>query len=296
MLRPEQMSKVSVTGTRAILEDFIEAIHDQNVVHLSDYDGNIEGFDHGNPTESADAAAEKLVTVRSVQSILGVTEEDAGPTRIVTDEALDDQLERIRSEVNELDEERSALEDEYREMEERIEAADPFVELGIDLEYLSGYDNLEVAVGEAEAEPVQDALARGDNIRAYDVFEGEDIVAAFVYPSKGHENVIDDALVGVDFTHVEVPNASGSPEDYIADLQRERAKLERNIEELEAELEALRLEHADFLLAAEEKLTIEVQKAEAPLQFATTQRAFVGEGWIPTSDYTEFASAIRDAL
>ncbi|MFB6269756.1 MAG: V-type ATP synthase subunit I, partial [Halobacterium sp.] len=148
MLRPERMSKVSVTGSKRVQQDVIEAIHDLNLVHLSDYDGTIEGFENGDPLEGADDASEKLVTVRSLASTLDVSEEDAGPTRIVTEEALETELEEIRVEVNELDDRRNELEDELRDIEERIGAVEPFADLGIDLDLLSGYDSLQVAVGE----------------------------------------------------------------------------------------------------------------------------------------------------
>jgi len=53
---------------------------------------------------------------------------------------------------------------------------------------------------------------------------------------------------------------------------------------------------AGFLLAAEEKLVIEVQKREAPLTFATTDNAFVAEGWIPTERFDDFAATLSDAV
>ena len=153
------MSKVSVTGSKAVMGDVVEAVHDLHLVHLSDYDGRWEGFDNGNPMEGGDEASEKLLTVRSLKSILGVTDEDAGPTRIVTDEALDEELEEIRVEANDLDDRRSELRDELREIEEREEAIEPFAELGIDLDLLWGYDSLSVAVGEGALDGVGVALA-----------------------------------------------------------------------------------------------------------------------------------------
>src|SRR6056297_1635802 len=142
MLRPERMSKVSVTGSRAVMDDVIETVHELNLVHLSDYDGSWDGFEPGDPVEGADEASEKLVTVRSIESILDVDEEDAGPNRIVTDEALEDELESVRTEVNELDDRRSELENELRDVEERLGSVKPFADLGIDLDLLSGYDTL----------------------------------------------------------------------------------------------------------------------------------------------------------
>ncbi|MFB6125167.1 MAG: V-type ATP synthase subunit I [Halanaeroarchaeum sp.] len=295
MLRPEQMSKLSVAGTRAVMRDAIEAIHDLDLVHFSDYDGDIEDFDTGAPLEGADAAADDLVTVRSLQSILGVTEADAGPTRIVTQEVIDEELPEIREVVNDLDDRRSALEDDLRAVEERIDTAEPFVELGYDLELLSGYEHLDVAVGEGSAEAVEEALAGRDDVEAYDLATAEDVVAVFVAPTDVEANVLDDALVGVEFERIEIPDASGSPESYVQSLEHDRQTIESKLQSVESELGDYRLEYAGFLLAAEEKLAIDVQKAEIPLQFATTEHAFVAEGWIPTEAYDDLVEAVTAA-
>jgi V/A-type H+-transporting ATPase subunit I len=296
MLRPEQMSKVSVTGSQRVQGDVIETIHDLNLVHLSDYDGDIEGFDNGDPLEGADDASEKLVTVRSLESMLDVSEEDAGPTRIVTEEALETELEEIRVEVNDLDDRRNELESELRDLDERIDAVEPFADLGIDLDLLSGYGSLQVAVGEADADEVRDTLRTDESIQAFELFEGEDTVGVFTYPRTDDPDALDDALVGVEFARVEVPDAEGSPEAYVEDLRHERQSVESKLEGVENELDNLRVEHAGFLLAAEEKLTIDVQKAEVPLQFATSDHAFIAEGWIPSNEYSKFVEAIQDAV
>ena len=297
MLRPEQMSKVSVTGSRAVMDDVIETVHELNLVHLSDYDGSWEGFEPGDPIEGAEEASEKLVTVRSLESILDIDAEDAGPNRIVTDEALEEELESVRTEVNELDDRRSELENDLRDVEERLDTIEPFADLGIDLDLLSGYETLQVAVGEGDADEIESELARAEEIEEYQTFTGESTVAVFAYPADdADEDALDEALVGADFAALEIPDAEGSPEEYIEELEHERQRLESKLDSVENELEELKLDAAGFLLAAEEKLTIDVQKAEAPLNFATTENAFIAEGWIPTDRYTELTTALGDAV
>ncbi|SIR54970.1 V/A-type H+-transporting ATPase subunit I [Haladaptatus litoreus] len=291
MLRPEQMSKVSVTGSRDVMSEVIETIHELNLVHLSNYDGSWEGFEPGNPIEGAEEVSDKLVTIRSIESILDVQDEDAGPQRIVTDDALDDELEDIRTKVNTLDDKQNELQDELRSVEDRIDSMEPFAELGIDLDLLSGYDSLQVAVGEGNTDEIEQTLRDADDIQEFELFTGGRTVAIFAYPTDdADEDALDDALVGVDFASFEVPDASGSPEEYVSELRHERQKLESKLDGVEKELHDVKLDGAGFLLAAEEKLSIEVQKAEAPLQFATTENAFIAEGWIPTEKYNKLAS------
>jgi V/A-type H+-transporting ATPase subunit I len=291
------MSKVSVTGSKGVMDDVVEAVHDCNLLHVTDYDGSWEGFEPGNPTDGAEAASEKLVTVRSIESILDVDAEDAGPTRIVTDEALEEELGEIRERVNELEDRRDEIRTELGQVEERIAAVEPFATLGIDLDLLSGYETLDVIVGEGKREAVERAIVDAGGIDAVELFAEDGIVAAFVRPAESaDDDVLTDALVGIDFTAIEVPDAEGAPEEYVAELEHRQQQLETKLRSVENELNEVKLDAAGFLLAAEEKLSIDVQKREAPLSFATTDNAFVAEGWIPTAEYTDFAATITDAV
>src|SRR6056297_3230542 len=113
MFRPERMAKISVTGSRAVMPDVIETLHELGLVHLSDYDGSWDGFDNGDPIEGAEEASEKLVTVRALESTLDVTADDVTPQSTLPDD-WETKLAELRDRVNELDDEGSALRDERR--------------------------------------------------------------------------------------------------------------------------------------------------------------------------------------
>lgn len=299
MLRPERMSKVSVTGAKRVMDDVVDTVHGLNLLHLSNYDGSWEGFSPGDPVEGAEDASEKLVTVRSLESILDVDEADAGPDRVVEPDEIDEELERVRREANQLDDRRDELRSQLRTVEDRVDAMDPFLELGIDLDLLGGYETLDVAVGYGVAENVAAALAGADEVADYETWRAEDTnaIAAFVRPAEGATgDIVADALVGVDFDRVEIPDADGTPIEHVEQLRDRKRDLEVDLEAVEDELDALRRNAGGFLLAAEEALSIEVQKTEAPLQFATTRNSFVAEGWIPTARYEDLVIALTDAV
>ncbi|ERG95323.1 V-type ATP synthase subunit I [Haloquadratum walsbyi] len=319
MIRPEQMSRVSVTGSKQVLETVIEATHDLNLFHITDYDGSWDGFDPGRSVQGAETAADKLVTVRSLKSILNVDDADAGPTRIVTDEEISEELESIRTTVNQLDDRRQELRQELREIEDRIEAAEPFIELGVDLDLLTGYDTLQVAIGRGDQQSVERAIDSADSLSTYEIFTGSDVLAIFARPTDAaSDTALTDVLVGTEFVSVDLPTpittetdtvtASGdntvfdsdtkqlSPKEYVRNLEQRRQQLEQKFQEIEEELENERADTAGFLLAAEEKLAIDAEKAEAPLSFATTANAFIAEGWIPSSRYDELRQALAEAV
>lgn len=295
MLRPEKMSKVSVTGSKGIMPTVIETIHELNLVHLSDYDGSWQGFDNGNPIEGADKASEKLVTVRALQSSLELSTDDIAPGTISDD--WEQRLETVRTRINELDDRRSGVRDDLRQVDEQIDRVAPFAELGIDLDLLSGYETVDVLVGEGPLQDVEAALEAADDIRDFETFTGGDVIAIVAAPVEGaDEGAIDDALVGVEFTRHPVPETEQSPEAYVADLEERKRELESEVDEIDAELEQIKANEGPFLLRVEEELSIEVQRAEAPLQFATTNRAFIAEGWIPTDEYNTLVTALNDAV
>ncbi len=294
MLRPEQMSKVSVVGSTAVMERVIETVHDLRLVHLADYDDSWEGFSPGTPIEGSEELSERLVTVRAIESILDVDEEDAGPTRVIDDEELGEEIERTRTRVNELDDRRVELREELRRVEDRISSVRPFARLGIDLDLLSGYDSIDAGVYRARPAEVEAALRESEEVEAFETFSEGDVVAVFVTP--GREGVISDALVGVEVSALEVPEAETSPSAYVEELEHRRTQLESKLTGVENELEEVKLDVAGFLLAVEEQLTIDVQKKEVPLSFATTERSFVAEGWVPTERYPELEAALADAV
>jgi len=292
MLRPEKMCRVSVTGSKRAMEQTIEAVHDLDMLHVTEYDGSWDGFEPGNSLDGTNEVSDKLVTVRSLQSILDVSENDAGPTRVVTDDAIEDQLETVRTEVNELDDRRDEIRDELRAVEDRINTMAPFVTLGIDLDLLCGYDSLSVVVGEGDSDEIEAVLADSD-IETFELFTEDGVVAVF---AQAEEDTLQDALVGATFSRLEVPDGEGDPSTYLEELEHEKQQLESKLSTVEDELNELRLDHAGFLLAAEEKLAIEAQKGEAPLTFATTENAFIAEGWIPNERYEEFERALSSTV
>jgi V/A-type H+-transporting ATPase subunit I len=293
MLRPKRMSRVSVAGSKAVLEEAIEELHDLGLVHVNDYDGSWEGFENGSPLEGGEEVSGRLVRVRAVMNTLDVDEDDYddsdGPGFGTRDE-LYDRLEDVRATVNEVEDERDEVREELREAREERRTLEPFADLGIDLELLGGYDEIDVHVGQGDADAVRAALEDADGDE-YEVFGGDGVVAV-----AARDVDVDDALVGVGFSALEVPDATGSPEELLSEVDDSIEELEGELEELDERLDELADEHANFLVAAEEELSIEAEKSEAPLKFATTANSFYAEGWIPEESYDEMESSLIDAV
>ncbi|MFP4591586.1 MAG: V-type ATP synthase subunit I [Halobacteriales archaeon] len=292
MLRPERMSKVSITGSKAVMEAAIHELHRLGLVHLEEYDETWEAFRTGDPLEGAESASELLVTVRSLENTLDLDASDAGPADVTDVDAAVERLEAVRTQVNELEDARASVRDELRELATERDRLEPLSRLGIDFELLRGYDSIEVAVGRGTPERLREALETAEAVAAFDVFAEGDVVALAVRPAEEAEGALTDALVGVEFDRIEVPDAEGDPADRRRVIDRQITQRENRLARIETDLEDVRLEHGPFLLALEEVLSIEVERAEAPLRFATTEHAFVAEGWIPSRQFDELERAM----
>ncbi|MDY6764571.1 MAG: V-type ATP synthase subunit I, partial [Halobacteria archaeon] len=295
MLRPKKMSRVSITGSKRYLDDVIEALHELNLVHVIDYDGEWEGFENGTPLEDAEYASEKLVQIRSIENILDIEKDEEEFERLSLDDSeIEEKLEEVRQRVNELQDERDEIRDQLREVQDQRQQLEPFVELGINLELLRGYETIDVLVGStSNPDEVRQALEDSEGVNEFEVI-GDHVVAIAGRTEDDFE--ISDALVGVDFNAIEVPMAEGSPDDLLNELKTRERKLNSELEGIEDKLEEVKQEAANFLVAAEEKLSIEAQKSEIPLQFATTRNSFVCEGWIPHEKYTDLHSKLKESV
>jgi V/A-type H+-transporting ATPase subunit I len=287
------MTRISVTGSKAVMDDVIETMHELQLLHITDYDGSWEGFRPGDPIEGADETSSKLVTVRALENVLDIDETSVEPVESVDLDDADTRLEQIREEANELDDRRDELESDLRDVEDRLDQMALFADLGLDLDLLWGYDSLDVLVGEGNPTQIEQSLASED-VENFEVFSGTNSVAAFADMAADAD--IDDALVGVPFTAYEVPEETGDPASNVEELERKHQQIEAELGKVENELEALKHDSKAFLVALERQLTVDVQKAEAPLRFATTARSFIVEGWISSSRVSDLEAALQDAV
>ncbi|MDY6774797.1 MAG: V-type ATP synthase subunit I [Halobacteria archaeon] len=296
-LRPKEMSKVSVVGSKRVLDDVIESLYRLDLLHMEDYDGSWEGFDNGDPLDLGEEASEKLVQIRSIQNILGVEDDDYSRSRgfDLDDDEIESRLETVRQKVNDLEDERDDLRDQLREVRDQKSSLEPFAELGVELDLLRGYDSIDVVVGETDdLDDVKDVLRSSEEVDEFETIGSSDVVA--VAATVTDDTDLSDVLVGASFSAVEVPEAEGSPKELLRELETRQNRLESELDDLDSVREEIKNNSADFLLAAEEALTVDVEKAEAPLRFATTENSFVVEGWIPTETFDELESRIKDVV
>ncbi len=294
MLLPEPMSRILVVGTKDRLPATIDLLYSLEDIHVVDFSPEEEGFTLGSPLPAASDASHKLLKLRSVEKDLEVDEakyKEKIPVKKV-ESTLATSIADIESEIMGVVSSKNAKQARLSEVEGRKKALEPFSSLPLDLEMYTGYQSLETFTGFVRSDPekaLQEAL--GGN---FELFKSEDatFIALFV-PTKQAEEA-QRILVQSGYTEAPVPAGTGRPADLIKGLDEEAATLQKEMAEVSEKLDQLREKHAAYILASEEYLGIQVEKAELPLRMGETAHSFVLEAWVPTNDYDKITKAFSE--
>ena len=295
MLLPIQMTRVLIVGSRGALKDTIELLYRLEAAHLIDFSAEEEGFSLGAPLPESSEASQRLLKLRSLEKDMGV---DAAEVRGRMDVAqiekdLAATIAELEVEITSVTESRNKLAGRINELEAERAVLKGFLGIPLDMEMYSGYESLRVLTGKVRGDPSVAVRAAAPQSEVF-LSDSGDFVAVFV--AKAQADEAQRALAQFGFTEVPVPAKSGSPQQLVARADEELTALRASLEEAVRKLEELRERHAAFVKAADEHLSIVVEKAETPLRVGTTEYAFAMDAWVPTSDVPKVEKAIAEGL
>jgi len=297
MLAPEQMSRVLITAPNELLAPVIAELQRQRLFHIDAFvESDAEeyaGFRIGVPMEGAGETSKELLRLRSVTAAFSVRPEDLTPAEKVRESELKARighdLPAIEAEVEELLSRRTALENQVKELDQKIEGLTPFSGMPVDLALLRGYSTLTFFAG-----TVAKAFDPGVPHEAYySESKGSRMFVAAV-PVRYRQEV-ERKLLDAQFQAVPIPDEQGTAKERIDAYRAQRDGIIQETAAISATIDDLRKRHAEFLVACDELLSLDAERAEAPLRFATTDHAFVAEGWVPTHTVASLKDGIAAA-
>ena len=297
MLRPVEMCRVVVAGSNKVIEPVIEKLHELNLLHVVNYSGADETFDMGKPLGKSSEYAEQLIKLRSIERYLEIT--DKMPDKQVPESQvlsqMDGILDTVGNDVIATAERIAEIDNEVKIKEDQARALKPLAGLTLDMELLHGYKSLASFVGTV-ASPVEADVSKVSYVN--EVFTsssgGTNAVAVFVPVEKAGE--VSGVLAEHGFSEVSVPGGlTGTIAGAISTLESDAKRLEGEKAPLVKKLKDIRAQHEDLILAIDEHLSIKSQKAESPLRFASTDNAFVIDGWVPTDQFEALKREIESA-
>jgi V/A-type H+-transporting ATPase subunit I len=290
MFKPRKMRRTLIIGAKHDLEKTIELLHSLEVAHIIDYKPNddAEQLQLGVPTEKASGVSQQLLTLRSSSQLLALDRR----VSTVSEKIPEKQIQRdIQLKVQELElsvlsliEKKTHIEEHYRKIDERIHQLQPFTSMEIPLEYYQGYDHIVVFTGYIrDMKKLRESISKiTDEYELFFSDEQDQMIALFI-----EKTYLDDAgklLNECGFTEIKLPEGKGLPKQFIEKWTTQQKELSDKLVQTTKDILEFRKRYAEFILASEEYLAIEVQKAEAPVLFGTTEHSFLIDCWIPTDD------------
>lgn len=293
MLKPKQMSRAVIVGHKNILEKTVDALHKANLFHIEVFNEGDSDLKIGKPLEGGSEVSKKLVKIRSIANFLGVKDSNStkqAPATVLAQ--LDSSLDSLDSELDLLAEKKGTLEVELKDCASSKRDLLPFVNIDLDLDMYRGYDSLAIFAGRVK-EDVSLALSKVTS--SFELFYDQPTGVMLLFVVADKADAVAEVLSAASFKELKVPALSGVPSVLLADIERKETDIISKIAAIDTDVEALRLKYADFILASNELLSIEVQKSETPLKVATTESSFIIDGWLPSDRFTELERTVSAA-
>jgi V/A-type H+-transporting ATPase subunit I len=294
MLTPRQMSRLLIVVSRDQLAPVIRELYRSRLFHIEDFvvEGRegYDGFSIGSPLPGASEVSAELVKVRTIENAFLIRASEIEPTvKLRHDElrsTIEQELPAIERELGELTGRRSRLEAMLKEYRQKIAEILPFAEIPMDMEMYHGYAGFTVLAGSVSKEvtipePAEVYISQGKTRRF--------IVAVF---KNDRRSDVDRVLQEANFQAVSIPVETGMPRARIDACNEQVALATAEIDAGNRRLDEIRDRHREFLVACEEILKADIDRAEAPLRFATIGQTFVAEGWVPA----DRVASVKDAL
>jgi V/A-type H+-transporting ATPase subunit I len=282
------MSRLLIVASKQQLEPVITELYRLNIFHIDDFvetgDEEWEGYKIGMPMPGADTISSSLVKIRSIASSFGIVPdltEDREKARVQEiKRSIEQDLPSIAEEVEKLLSQRSKLEALSKEYEQRIEALKPFIDAPFPMEILRGYDSVSCIAGTVKGHPAINV--------PHEIWENPNKSSVFFVAAVKSQDLpeVERSLLDLQLQKVTIPEENGLARDVIAGYEQKIAGIQKDIGDLNSQMAAIREKHKYFLMSSEELLTAEIEQAEAPLRFATSDLAFSITGWVPTEQVT----------
>ncbi len=274
------MSKISITAPHTVLEEVVDELYELGIMDLDVYEGELET---GAPMEGSEDISELLVDIRSLLSKMDHSDE----RQKATVDEVRNSISTISAKLKDYEAEKDALKNTKHKLNDKKTFYSKLKGVKTDLSKFKEIDSLNYVIIEKENE----FRAR---TKFYDIFHGSE--ASLIAYKESEEQVIDEEINRLNAKKIEAPFIEeGTPSDVLRRLSVEIKETEKELEALEQTFSNISEKWAPKLAYVEDYLTEKIQKAEAPLSFGTTDKAFIVEGWMPTAKLEAVKNALKTA-
>ena len=301
MLKPYEMSKVIITGPNNIQEKIIKKLHKLGILHVVEHSKD-ELADIGKPLESANKLSEILVKVRALTTALGIKKEENKFKFKIGLSQIEPTIKKLNNEVSINFEEFKKIEEFISKNEAIKQELEILKNIDIPVEAFTTYESLAYFTGYVKNQSNILALKKelSKTTNNFMIFDNDAKNKSFVIlfvdiKSKENANSI---LKKLNFSAVNLANINnlkGNASTNLEKIEKEDIKLLKKKEIIKKRIEKLGAENKEILIIADEFLSEQLEKAEAPLKFAVTRSSFLIKGWIPTKQLKKSIDRLNKA-
>lgn len=299
MFQPKPMTHLLIAAGKDQMASVVSELYRHQVFHITDFvDQGKEGYEGvkiGVPMPNAGELSSDLIKVRSIENVFQTAPKTQFDVPVRPAEtiraAIKNELPKISEEVSALTAKRSNAEAKIRECEQRITELQPFATVPAELELYHGYESVTAYAGYIENDvefdiPCEKFYAAGDK-------KEKGFIVVFVgrEDAAKAESILSDA----GYIAVNLPTGTGSVQAAIDQYAAALTQAKAEAEDANAKVLEAKTKYADLLAACDEVLSCDVERAEAPLRFATTEEAFVIDGWVPFDDVEKLEAGLKQA-
>lgn len=294
MLRPRHMSRLLIVGTKEQMGTIVAELYRHDLFHIEDFVDQAapeyEGFKIGMPLAGATEASSDLIRLRAAQNAVHISPDEGDEVQKVSTAMIRSQiardLPRIEEKAEGLVAKRNALDVQLKEREQRVGELTPFTNVPLNLDLYRDYTSIAPIAGYI-GEDIEIPFPHEKYLTGK---KGEHFMVVFV--EIAHKEETERLLADAGFQPVKIPTDEGAPTEAASRYTQEITSLQSQISTIDQQIESLKAQHATFLMACDEMLSADVERAEAPLRFATTEKTFVAEGWVPSDKVDAVTSGL----
>ncbi|HJN55185.1 MAG TPA: V-type ATPase 116kDa subunit family protein, partial [Candidatus Poseidoniales archaeon] len=283
-----------MVGTSDELASTLELAARLRAIHMIDHDGEVLGL--GSPNEDADDISRRLAMMRGCMSQL---KSSPGSNLIRLDRVRESLSGSLSESMLSVSEDLTRLEDSSSELEqlaEQVELLERLDPLGLGLDLLQGYDSVSVNLGHVPLLAQCLGAIHGLSEDTY-VFDApgkgkEGTLAVFCESSSA--GVVEKLLSEHAFQSIAVPEGDGLISDRISSLKTRASELRAEQDGLRAALKTWNDENGAMLVGGIEVLESDFEIETAPVRVATSEHAFIIEGWVLTEESEATVAALAE--
>lgn len=269
MLTPESMTKVRIIGSKGQMPKVINELYNLKALHISEFTREkSDTFDLGKPYKEAEGYSTHLVKLRSMMSFLKISGD--GRKLAVSDNSS--KLYKIEKEFGELSKNMEELQSKQKILEDAV--SNPLSRLAHNK--IIRVKSLKTFTGVVN----KNFLKNTENLTfGFDLTKEEvsgKLAIIFTVPVTAEENARE-LLEKSGFEEKQIPEISYD------DASKSLQEIKNGISDVGKKFDEFKKENSKFIVNIEHSLNELIEKSEAPLKFATSKRAFVVEGWVPTN-------------